>query len=195
MEAKLLDIELPTLGSGNNPRSDGLHLTDIIRDLMNKSGLAPEKSNWNRQAVFGAGFVWEEVIATYWEEVFSIALAQVLGRKFSWFSTGELCKDGIYCTPDGLDVGHKTWVVQEAKFTWKSSKNKPVDNWYFTTQNKAYCYVVGCVEAVIHVYYCMGDYKGSGPIYEPWYFSYKPHELQENWEMLCNHAAKMREVK
>lgn len=188
MEARRLEIELPTIGTGNSPRSEGLHLTEVIRDLMKVSGLdSGGRPNWNFNSTVGAGFIWEEVLFSYWEEVFSKALAKLLARKYSWHQTGEITLDGIIGSPDGLDI-HDTLTLQEAKFTWKSAKNSPVDNWYFMTQAKGYCKMLGINKAMLHIFYCMGDYKGSGPIYQPWLFTFQPHELEENWQMLKNHA-------
>ncbi len=200
MEAKLLEIELPLLGSGNNPRSEGLHLTDVIRDLQKVAGIEPvAPAKWNRASTMGAGFIWEEVLAQHWEDMFSQALAKLLARKLNWYSPGELHLDGITGTPDGLDVADKGYLIlQEAKFTWKSIKSTPADIWAWMVQTKSYLHMLNHLhvsqpQAVIfHVYHCMGDYRGSGPIYRPWQITFQPHELEENWEMICNHAELMR---
>jgi len=160
---------------------------------MKVSGLAPaEQSNWNRTTTFTAGFVWEEVLFGLWAEHFSAAFARLLARKYDWYQTGEVRRDGIICTPDGLDISD-VWTLQEAKFTWKSSKNPPMDNWYYMTQAKGYCKVLSIYQVMMHIFYCMGDYKGNGPQYEAWLIQYQPHEIEENWQMILNHAAYMRD--
>ena len=192
MEAKLLELEMPILGTGNNPRSVGLHLTDIIKDLMVVSGMAQGNQTWSRQPTMNAGFIWEEVIFANWEEVMSDALAKLMGRKLSWYQTGEINYGSIYLTPDGLDVASVPWILQEAKCTWKSSKNSPVDNWRYMVQAKSYCMALNIDRVMFHILHLMGDYKGSGPCYRPWLITFQPHELVENWQMILNHAEYMR---
>jgi hypothetical protein len=192
MEARLLDIELPILGTGNNVRSPGLHLTDIIKDLMVVSGMDQGNQTWSSRPTMNTGFIWEQVLFDRWEEVLSPAFAKLMGRAFSWYHTGEIQYGGIYLTPDGIDISAGSWVLQEAKATWKSSKNNPVDNWRYMTQAKSYCMALGIDRVMFHILHLMGDYKGSGPIYKPWLITFLPHELDENWEMITNHAEYMR---
>ncbi len=185
-EAQLIEgIELPRLGSGANHRSEGLHLTTIIRDLMDKSGLKTPKSSWNMNTTQSVGFIWEETLSLAWEERLSRAFASLLDKEMGWYNTGELNLDGIIMTPDGYDPNNM--ILQEAKCTWKSSKNKPIDNFSWMVQTKAYCRALCIDKVMFHVLYLMGDYKASGPIYEPWLITFKPHEIEENWQMLQNH--------
>lgn len=195
MQVELLGLEMPILGTGNNPRSPGLHLSDVVNDLMAVTGMDQKyKGNtWSRQPTMNAGFVWEEVIFNNWEDYLSVALAKLMGRKLSWYQTGELEHDGIYLTPDGVDVTlpHPGWVLQEAKCTWKSAKNGPADNWRYMVQAKAYCMALGITQVMMHVLYLMGEYKGGGPEYKPWLITFTPEELAENWDMLKNHRDHM----
>ena len=191
MEAQLLELDLPILGTGNNPRSPGLHLTDIIRDLMVVSGMDQGNQSWSRQPTMNTGFVWEEVLFSKWEEILSPAFAKLLGRACSWYNTGELQFDGIYMTPDGIDVAGTPWTLQEAKCTWKSTKKPPTENWRYMVQAKAYCTALGIDRVMFHILYLMGDYKGSGPQYHPWLITFTPEELHENFEMLKNHMEYM----
>jgi hypothetical protein len=186
MEAQLLDIELPILGTGNNPRSLGLHLTEVIRDLQKVSGLdSGVRPNWKFTNTIDAGFIWEEVLFSHWEEVFSKALGKLLSHKYEWYQTGEVRLDGIIGTPDGLDIS-EVWTLQEAKFTWKSVKNNPIDNFYYMTQAKSYCRMLNIDRVLFHIFYCNGNWRGSGPIYQPWFIKYEPHEIAENWQMILN---------
>ena len=195
MEAKLLELEMPILGTGNNPRSSGLHLTDVIKDIMVVSGMDQVNQSWCRQPTMNAGFIWEEVIFTNWEEHLSTAFAGLMGRKLNWYQTGELQLDDIYLTPDGLDVSSALWILQEAKCTWKSAKNSPVENWRYMVQAKSYCMALQIDRVMFHILHLMGDYKGSGPLYKPWLIIFTPEELVENWQMIINHAEYMRSRK
>ena len=191
-EALLIEgIELPRLGTGAVPRSEGLHLSAIIRDLMVKSGLKTPKSSWNMPVTQSVGFIWEETLFLSWEERLSHAFASLLGKSMGWYSTGELFLEGITMTPDGYDPDNG--VLQEAKCTWKKVTNQPIDNFSWMTQTKAYCKALRIDRVMFHVLYLNGDYKQSGPIYHPWLITFKPHEIEENWNMLTNHAAYMRE--
>ena len=192
MEAQLLEVDIPVLGTGNNPRSEGLHLTEVIRDLMVATGLSPKANDWNRESTMAAGFVWEEVLFSLWEPFLSSAFAALLGRAFNWHSTGEVTLDGIIGTPDGISISEQGLTLQEAKFTWKSFNSDPLDNFSYMTQCKSYCKMLGLTQVMLHVYHCMGDYRGSGPKYRPWLINYKPHEIEENWQMILNHAEHMR---
>ena len=192
MEAQLLELEMPILGTGNNPRSPGLHLTDVVKDLMVVSGMDQGKQSWSRQPTMNAGFIWEEVLFANWEEPLSAAFAKLLGHKLEWYQTGELELDGIYLTPDGLHAAHQGWILQEAKCTWKSAKNSPVDNWRYMVQAKSYCIALKINRVMFHILHLMGDYKGSGPQYKPWLITFTPEELVENWQMITNHAEYMR---
>lgn len=189
-EAQLIEgIELPRLGSGANQRSEGLHLTTIIRDLIDKSGLKTPKSSWNMPTTQSVGFIWEETLFLSWEERLSHAFASLLGKAMGWYSTGELNLEGIVMTPDGYDPNNN--VLQEAKCTWKGVKNQPTDNFSWMTQTKAYCKALRVNQVMFHVLYLNGDYKASGPIYCPWLITFKPHEIEENWQMLMNHKEYM----
>lgn len=189
-EAQLIEgIELPRLGTGAVPRSEGLHLTTVIRDLMDKSGLKTPKASWNMGTTQSVGFIWEEALFMSWEERLSHAFASLLGKSMGWYGTGELFFDGIVMTPDGLDPAND--VLQEAKCTWKSNKNKPIDNFSWMAQTKAYCKALRIDRVMFHVLYLMGDYKASGPVYEPWLITFKPHEIEENWQMILNHKEYM----
>ena len=193
MEATLLEIEHPTLGSGTNARSGGLHLSEVLRDLLSNAGLSERSTGWNKGTTFTAGYLWEEVLATHWEDAFSAALAKLLAKSYQWHIPGELLLDGITGTPDGVDINIPEWTLHEAKFTWKSVNKKPVDNPYYMAQIKSYCKMLGINHALLHVYFSNGDWKGSGPIYQPWHFRFTQPELDENWAMIRNHAEYMRE--
>jgi hypothetical protein len=141
----------------------------------------------------GAGFIWEGVLFEYWEELFSPAFAKLLGRKYHWYPAGEVALEGITGTPDGLGEYGGEMLLQEAKFTWKSIKTKPEDRLNWMIQVKSYLKMLGLApQMMFHVFYCNGNWKGSGPIYQPWLLTFQPHEIEENWQMVRNHAEYMR---
>lgn len=188
MDIQLIDEPLLIRGS-MLPRSEGLHVSQIYRDLY--MTLWPGKlrdtdtgeiddQGWQRME---AGF--------YWEDVFSTAWADREEREGVIFRTEELIEDGVYASPDGLWVPRlraNPLTLEEYKFTWYSSNRAPEDNWLWMTQIKAYLYALGLNEANLRVYYCMGDYRGSGPQYKRFKITVPDWEKEENWTMLINHA-------
>jgi hypothetical protein len=171
-----VDTELPTIGSQGHARSGGLHVTDVIRSLLDSVGLIKRTaSNWNMDVTVAAGFLFEEVLARY-----IIPESERIG---------EVSRDGIACSPDGFDIDE--WILDEIKFTWKSSNNLPQDNIQWMMQIMAYCYVMQTLEARLWVYYVMGQYKGGGPEFKCFKITFEAHEIAENWDRIVKHATTM----
>lgn len=176
MEIVEIEAVLPVIGSQGMARSEGLHLTDVMNDLFEKSGMVKRTAaGWDMEVTAAAGFLFEEVLAKY-----------IIPDSCR---IGEVCRDGIICSPDGFDV--ETWTLDEIKFTWKSSRNPPEDNMRWMTQIKSYCYVMKTTVARLWAYYVMGDYKGRGPQFKCFMITFKEHELAENWKMITSHASTM----
>lgn len=181
MHITQLDEQLPILGSGSHKRSPGLHLTEVIDDLMQTSGIAKKYDNqWDFRTTITAGFVFEE------------ALKLLLRDAGIIFHLGEFEHDGIYCTPDGVKLNGELLLV-EIKWTWRSSKLDPADEFRWLAQIKGYCKVLGLGKANLKVYHVNGDYSyKTGPEYRSYLLEFQPHEIEENWTMLRNHAEYMR---
>jgi len=183
MECKEFELELD-LHFPKNPtptdlnRSPGLHVTDIIKDIMDQSGMLSSigGNSWGPNQLWLAGEV-----GFMWEEIFSSALKARLPNRI-----GEIEVDGVIMSPDGLDV--EPWELWEYKAVWSSSKRKPVDIWKWMTQVKAYCKGLGTLKVKMAILYLMGDWKGAGPEYRGFEISFTPLEIQENWEMIIGHA-------
>jgi len=148
------------------PRSPGLHLTDIIVDIVK-----PKTSD--NDLFKEPGFIWEELL--------SFAFGQSLADR-----PGEIVVDGIAMSPDGMDW--ENWVVHEYKVTWRSTNKLPVDNAYWMMQLKGYCKGLGATAAKMRILYLMGNYRGSGPQYTVWEMQFSKLEIDENWEAIVNHA-------
>ena len=165
--------EFPLTGSGD--RTIGkLHLSDIYTDL--DKTLFPKNSTADL-----TNKLWGEV-GFLWEMVLSRALADHCSER-----PGEVELDGVIGSPDGFDPD--TQVLDEYKCTWRSIKNaKPENVWKWMVQVKGYCKMLGVATVRFHILYLMGDYKGSGPLYRSYLFSFTQREIDENWTMLLNHA-------
>lgn len=194
MESYTLDTDVIPLGSGE-PRSKGLHLTDILKSIEHDMGWThdPFTDPW---LTMDLGFVWEEQLSRSWAD-----RQDRLGHEMI-FRPGEVKKDGIIASPDGIgpNVGiiksDGTIIVKpsprptlyEYKLTWKSIRHRVVDNWYYVTQAKSYLHMTNLTECFWHIGYLMGDYRGSGPLYRQCYGEFTKEELDENWTMVISHA-------
>ena len=165
-----------------SPRTEGLHLSDIIKDLLNKSGLGYKGAGFtDMQLTAEMGLLWERV------------LSHVAGMKYANNPLGELEKDGVLMTPDGIGPdpkGEVGMVLEEYKVTWKSNRTHPNEVLNYMMQVKSYCHVVETNVCVMKVMYIMGDYKGSGPMYRESRIVFTDKELRDNWDMLVGHARK-----
>ena len=183
MEIEIEDVKWPkTLFDDEEPRAEGLHLGAVIKDLMDSSGLGYK----------GDGFTDMELtaeIGLLWENV----LSRIMGDKYALRPSQIQC-DGIWMSPDGIGpdpMGEVPLVVEEYKATWQSTRRSPVDNFYYMCQVKSYCRAIGTDTAIMRIFYLMGDYKGSGPIYRVARLKFHQLELDQNWEMIVKHKEKM----
>ena len=179
MEWKLVSTQMPLKGSGL-PRSDAketriIHVSDVIHYVQDK--IAPIKENdWDLPIAAEVGFLWEDVFSTAFAE------------RYVTIRPGEVEKDGMVGSPDGVNFETNesiTYLVdEEYKLTWRSSRKTPPDIWYWMTQFKAYCYLLGTTTTIVKVLYVMGDYRGSGPTFNEWRGTFSEYEIYDNWQML-----------
>ena len=182
------DIELgfdlfPRRPEGEDPvRSTGLHLTDIISDIMTASGMQKTASgaNWAPDQLNMAAEV-----GFMWEEVFSQALKDRLPCRI-----GEVVCDGVAMSPDGMEMEMESGevVLAEYKVKWASSKRDPTENFKWMAQVKGYCKGLGLTKVRMYVLYVNGDYRGSGPQFKTYAIEFTELEIAENWEMITGHA-------
>lgn len=173
MDCVDLDIQFPLTGSGDRT-CDRLHLSDIYTDL--ERTLFPKASTADM-----TNRLWAEV-GFLWETTLSRSLAEHCGTR-----PGEVELDGIVGSPDGYDPD--SGILYEYKSTWKSIKNAhPTQVWKWQVQVKGYCKMLGVSTVMFHVLYIMGDYRGSGPLYRSYLITFTDREIDENWQMLKNHA-------
>ena len=179
MHFKIKDEKwLKTQFEESEPRKEGLHLGTVIKSLMDSTGLGYK----------GKGFSDMELtaeIGTLWERVFSRDMAaKYIGRPH------QIQVDGIWMSLDGIGPdpeGEVPIVVEEYKATWKSTNSSPTDNFYYMTQIKSYCKAVETRVAVMRIFYIVGDYKGSGPVYRVARIQFSQKEIDQNWEMILKH--------
>jgi len=181
------DVQWPfTMFDNTEPRAEGIHLSDVIKQIEIDSGLAYS----------GPGFTDMELtaeIGLLWEDV----LSRVMADKYAC-RPSQICLDGVWMSPDGINddpLDEVPMVIEEYKATWKSARRCPSDDFKYMTQIKSYCYAMGTNVAVMRIFYIMGDYKGSGPLYRVSRITFDQRELEINWDMILKTKAKMEVLK
>lgn len=183
MQIEIEDVKWPkTLFDDEYPRPEGLHLSEVIKSLMESSGLGYK----------GDGFTDMELtaeIGLLWEDM----LSRVMAAKYA-LRPPPLQVDGIWMSPDGIaddPLGVVPLVVEEYKCTWQSTKRSPIDHFYYMAQTKSYCYALDTTVCIMRIFHIMGDYRGSGPIYRTARIMFTRYELEQNWQMLLRHKERM----
>jgi hypothetical protein len=163
--------------SPSPPRSSGVHVSTLIKAIC--AQLEPERfggeMDWNKIEL---GFSVERAIERAWAE-----------RRIDVVRLGEIEKDGIAGSPDGLSVEAGELVIEEIKCTWMSNRDCPEGKkfWHWLAQIKAYCYLADTLRARLHVLFVNGDYaQHREPTYCSWDLHFHQGELDENWMMLRN---------
>lgn len=189
MEMTYEDLPFPCSGSGlvRSSYSDTglLHMTNVIHSIERHIGREYKGEGFQDFGMTGEmGFMWEDALTL----VMADRMREVQRPE-------EVVRDGIVCSPDGVgpDPLHLVHLVlEEYKLTWKSNRNLPTEVWYWMTQCKGYCYVLGLDTAIMRIGYIMGNYKGSGPLYREARITFTEQELRDNWNMITSHAAEMQ---
>lgn len=167
-------------------RSPGLHVTQIIGDIMARidparygGGLdAADSENFQE-----AGFLWESILTD--------ALLTKIAFSTTRLRPGELQKDGIVGSPDAVAVDDDILTIEEYKCTWKSSRDFDLFDkrfLYWLLQIRAYCYLADTSYARLFVFHINGDYKRFVPSVQAYQLTFTGVELRENWTMLVNTA-------
>lgn len=169
----------------DQPRSNGLHISAILKLLAEAAGelktgpspfdpITPE----NYPLLLVNGVIWEECRASQ--------LTYQHGDNFCW-QPFELCRDGIYGTPDGIiyndwcDGPDMSW---ECKFTTKKAQSIK-EHWMYLRQSMCYA-AMGLPRIVQYdVQYMLGDY--SRP-YQPFavqsIVEFSESEIEAWWKIM-----------
>ena len=157
-------------------RTAGLHVSQIIRHIMETSGLAKDNSFSDDDLNMFA------VIGRLWEQM----LADVMFKPPRYQRPGEIEVDGIYGSPDAVDT--EDGVLAEYKVTWLSS-NRAIESFFkYMLQVKAYLYMLGLTRCRLYVCFICGNYKPPLPQFKAWQLDFSPHELKDNWRVLVENG-------
>jgi hypothetical protein len=164
------------------PRSAGLHLSTIYADIEKMFLTRDEMDEVTLSTYRAGGFLWERMFESAFAD--SLSSGDIV-------RPGEWEADGIIGSPDYIDITR--WRVVETKCTWRSSNKWEAlekNFWVWLVQIKGYCRMVGTQEALLHVMFMNGNYKGSGPQIKSVELRFTQNEIKQNWSMITNHARK-----
>ena len=196
------------------PRTSGIHLSSIIRHVALKTGLLAKEygegpglneiiRDTPPDAVGRDGRLMKIIIGYAWESWLKRKLAERNTRFIA--EPGEVLRDGIIGTPDGLEIIYDTpqrffglltgtTIVHEIKATWKTSARPIEEESMWLQQAMGYCWMLEgelgepCRVAVFHPIYLCGDYRANRlPIYPPIACEFEQKELEMNWQMILDH--------
>ena len=195
MKASIEDFPPPNLGSGVSRSNDTLHLTAIMRSLASDLSLMTLSEN-DPTLNFEMGFTWEYLLERAWGR-------RLIGNRWPEYFNGygkierprEVSLDGIVGSPDGFTVFNKVKTVLEYKLTKKSAFEFDFTNtkkhWWWQTQSKAYCQMLGCRHCHFFICFINGDYRTErDALHKRVPVEYSQTELDENWAMLKSYAEK-----
>ena len=139
-------------------RSPGVHLSDVLslmdpNILPNASNRIPKLVEDHAGAEGASPDLCKIALGLAWEEWYGRQLERSIPT--FRYHPGEIEQDGIICTPDGIEMdggipAARVRVLHEIKATFGPDLSiKP--RWL--QQVMAYCHVIGCASARIHVYW------------------------------------------
>lgn len=184
------------------PRSKGVHVSSIIRCIATDMGIL--KPEWVDEPTLADVRVISDPVAITriciglaWEEWY---IPQILAAQGVEKHPGEMFKDEIYMSPDGLQAGgvltlskgsvRTPPVIHEVKATYKSinTVGDLKQQWLWLTQIKAYCKGAGTRYARLHVLFICGDYKWPlQPSARAWDLEFTQKEIDSNWELITDY--------
>lgn len=205
MKVELIPVTL-TLPPSIQPRSQGVHLSSLIRCIALEIGAldakwADDMSLVDVREITDPESVLRISIGFAWEQWFIPQLRDVVDHP------GEYQVDGIFMTPDGetlttilTQTGLRTGIaVVEVKATYKSVKtvaprlvtldpSDPEDletQWMWISQCQGYCKALGSRIAFIYVFFICGDYTFPiSPQLLCWRVEFTQEEIESKWALI-----------
>jgi hypothetical protein len=199
-----------TLPPSKIPRSEGLHVSAIIRCVATETGIlspqvAEEVTLVDVREITDPVALLRISIGLAWEQYF---IPEILGPLMGVVDhPGEMILDGVYMTHDGESVdlfisetGNSLYeeIIHETKATYKSTRTVGdlATQWMWMAQVKSYCLAKKTNKAMLHVLFLCGDYSYPiTPQLKCWLIEFSEDELTDNWSLLMAYKEeKMKEI-
>ena len=184
-------------------RSAGVHLSDIIRIIMQRLEKGRREKKYAVNFDPDARTPERIELGIAWEPV----LEEALRRKYATVRPGELVSpEGIAMSPDG--VNPILMCGEEYKVTWKSCREGLVDEygmphekflaWFI--QMKAYALWLDVDDYLLRSFFINGNYNRSGklkdgspdpdggPTLKSYLLRFTQEEKEENWQLVTHVA-------
>ncbi len=175
----------------DRPRSPGIHLSTIIKDMLRTAGInRAGRGNSSISAgaqhlTFEKGFLWERIIEYALKSQMEV---DVDGNPDDLLRPGEVFMDGIYMTPDAINVREQR--VEEWKSTGIRSKDFDIVSrrleWLW--QGAAYARYFGFTRAVFRVWH----HTDMPPVVTQFEIEWTPEEIEQNWQRIVDHYEYMK---
>lgn len=168
-------------------RSGGVHVSGILRYIATTSGLLRVDDDEDLEALYpmrmALGQAWETFAQGLWENLI--------------WQPGEIERDGIVGSPDGLSITDDESILDEFKLTYKSfRKHHPSihGQWLWTRQMLSYCFMMGLSKARLHVLWINGmdDSFQTKPTYYTYLFEFEQRELERHWTLMVQNRDKAK---
>lgn len=172
-------------------RTPGVHVSTCIRRMaIRLNHLTPAiEMDTGRMEL---GSAWEEGLKRRFYST----------REKDFVDVGEIEFDGIFGTPDLLDifiphhwqVKGSDKIAMEIKCSWISSAHNPLSTpyWKFWAQLMSYCYMLNTRLGKLIVCHVKGHYKDDSPVqYREWMREFTEYELLSNWSWILKEAQLM----
>lgn len=178
-------------------RSSGIHLSSIIKDRLITAGVSRKTvgrpfTREEQHLLFERGFLWERMVAEFTEtqEWISRQIDEAASQHFAagfaetdrvLIRPGECMMDGIYMTPDALNMAE--YAIEEYKATAIRAKNFDIEarrqEWLW--QACSYAKVFGMNKAIFRIWHVSDNC--ITPILVEW----THEEVDENWRQIREH--------
>ena len=170
-----LNRMMPKQRVSEAPRSSGVHLSGVIKYILTAAKqLEPDEYSEMMPLRMAVGMAWEAFIVQLWPDLV--------------WQPGEICRDNIYGSPDGVTGD----CLEEVKATWMSRLDRGAygetpppkritDHKRWMLQVGGYLYMMGLTKVRMHVLWVNGDYRGSGPQYFTYLIEFTQAELERIW--------------
>lgn len=194
MQYTLANYHIPLHLPDAQPRSPGIHLSGILRELAIGMKLFKADDSDLDMLIADTEYLGTEprllllAMGLSWEDWLLPRLPRVQPHP------GEFSKNGIIGTPDGLEFRRgQPPLLHEAKATYKSFNWDFDHHQLYLWQGAGYLamlsevYGVPCTECVFHVWHVRGDYKSRFPLMQSVVVTFDQQEVEDYWGMIERH--------